>query len=102
MFTKKSKTMENIPPTANAFLQHIKRTVYQAVPLVADERAVDVLCVTVRYTGAGMHALILDHHLLFSSRQVAEPRHALPIAFVGFERGVVPMRLDNVSQLWLR
>ena len=31
MFTKKCKTMENIPPTANAFLQHIKRTVYQAV-----------------------------------------------------------------------
>ena len=31
MFTKKSKTMENIPPTANAFLQHVKRTVYQAV-----------------------------------------------------------------------
>jgi len=31
MFTKRSRTMENIPPTSNAFLQHVKRSVYQAV-----------------------------------------------------------------------
>ena len=31
MFTKKSKTLETIPPTSNAFLQHVRRTVYQAV-----------------------------------------------------------------------
>jgi len=31
MFTKKAKTLENIPPTSNAFLQHIRQAVYQAV-----------------------------------------------------------------------
>jgi hypothetical protein len=30
MFTKKGRTVDNIPPTNNALLQHIKRAVYQA------------------------------------------------------------------------
>jgi hypothetical protein len=31
MFTKKARPLENIPPTSNAFLQHVKRSVLQAV-----------------------------------------------------------------------
>jgi hypothetical protein len=31
MFTKKTRTLENIPPTSNAFLQHVKRCVLQAI-----------------------------------------------------------------------
>ena len=30
LFTKKSKTVDNIPPSRNALIQHVKRTVYQA------------------------------------------------------------------------
>ena len=30
IFMKKSKTVENILPTRNALIQHIKRAVYQA------------------------------------------------------------------------
>jgi len=30
LFTKKSKTLESLPPTSNAFLQHIRRAVYQS------------------------------------------------------------------------
>src|SRR6218665_53616 len=31
MFTKKSKPLESLPPTFDSFLQHVKRTIYQAV-----------------------------------------------------------------------
>lgn len=31
MFTKKSKSLESLPPTSDSFLQHVKRAVYQAV-----------------------------------------------------------------------
>ena len=31
MFTKKSKSLESLPPTSDAFKQHVKRTVYQAI-----------------------------------------------------------------------
>ena len=30
LFTKKSKTVDNIPPTRNALIQFVKRTIYQA------------------------------------------------------------------------
>ena len=30
LFTKKSKTVKNIPPTRNALIQHVKKAVYQA------------------------------------------------------------------------
>ena len=31
LFTKKSRQLELLPPTSNAFMQHVKRTIYQAV-----------------------------------------------------------------------
>jgi hypothetical protein len=31
LFTKRSRTLENLPPTSNAFLLHVKRIIYQAV-----------------------------------------------------------------------
>ena len=68
----------------------------------ADERPLSVSGVAVRLTGAGVDSLVLHHCLHLTSRQVGEPRHALPVAVVGLERGVVAMRLDNVSRLRLR
>jgi hypothetical protein len=31
LFTKKNRTLEHLPPTSNAFEQHVKRTVFQAI-----------------------------------------------------------------------
>ena len=30
LFTQSSRTIENIPPTLNALIQHLRRAVYQA------------------------------------------------------------------------
>ena len=30
LFTKESKTVDNIPPARNALIQHVQRAVYQA------------------------------------------------------------------------
>ena len=35
LFTKKSRQLELLPPTSNAFIKHVKRTIYQAVHCLA-------------------------------------------------------------------
>ena len=68
----------------------------------ADERALGVFGIAVRLTGAGMNALIFHNCILVSSRQVGEPRHALPVVLIGLKHGVVAMCLENVRWLQLQ
>ena len=60
LFTQKSQTLENIPPTQTALKQHTKRTCYQYRPTAGSKHWFWIQRYQSHLTGAG-HMKRLDH-----------------------------------------